>query len=171
MVALGHGGRIVTISSANAVIAGAEAAAYCATKAAVAHMTRCFAQDLIPYDITVNCVGPGATDTPLMIHQVDHPDALAGLLKAIPTGRMATPEEIAYVCAFYCTDMSAYLTGTFLLQDGGLRDHTPERASELLAIRQDRQTLSGAQVLQKIDDAHNEAQAQAREKRSKFGVK
>jgi 3-oxoacyl-[acyl-carrier protein] reductase len=59
----GGGGRIITISSANAVLAGAEAGAYCATKAGVAIMTRCWAQDLIAHDITVNCIGPVHTHT------------------------------------------------------------------------------------------------------------
>ena len=71
MIKVNRGGRIITIASANSVIAGAGAAAYCGSKAGVAMMTRCFAQDLIPYGITVNCIGPGATDTALMISQVN----------------------------------------------------------------------------------------------------
>ena len=51
-------------------------------------MTRCWAQDLVPFGITVNCIGPGATDTGLMLSQVDHPDAMKGLMNAIPVGRM-----------------------------------------------------------------------------------
>lgn len=59
LVKLNRGGRIVTISSANAVVAGAGAGLYCGTKAAIAMMTRCWAQDLCPYGILVNCIGYG----------------------------------------------------------------------------------------------------------------
>jgi hypothetical protein len=58
----------------------------------------------------------------------------------------ATPEEIAYSCAFYCSDGGAYLNGTFLLQDGGLRDHSSDRAPVLEKIAADRATLSGPEV-------------------------
>ena len=58
----------------------------------------------------------------------------------------ATPEEIAYSCAFYCSDGGAYLNGTFLLQDGGLRDHSSDRAPVLEKIAADRAALSGPEV-------------------------
>lgn len=62
-------------------------------------MTRCWAQDLVPFGITVNCIGPGATDTGLMLSQVDHPDAMKGLMNAIPVGRMVRlePEVLTYL--------------------------------------------------------------------------
>lgn len=75
----GTGGRVITISSANAVLAGHEGGAYCATKAGIAIMTRCWAQDLIAYDINANCIGPGATDTGLMRAQIDSAEAHNGL--------------------------------------------------------------------------------------------
>ncbi len=142
----GVGGRIITISSANAVLAGAEGGAYCATKAGVSIMTRCWAQDLIAHDITVNCIGPGATDTGLMRAQVDSAEAHTGLLKLIPSGRMAEPEEVGWLVAFYASPAAAYLTGNFTLMDGGLRDHNAELTPALHETRALRAKLNGQQV-------------------------
>lgn len=170
MVKQNRGGRVVTISSINAKIAGAGASAYCGTKAAVKMMVRCWAQDLIPYGITVNCIGPGATDTALMISQVDHPDARKGLLNAIPSGRMALPEEVGWLTAFFCSDEAAYLTGTFIAQDGGLRDHNSGATEELARIVQRRNTVEGKAILEEKDKSHYDQKEQARAQRSKFGV-
>jgi len=145
------GGRIICISSANAEIAGVGGSAYCGTKAAVRMMTRCWAQDLVPFGITVNCIGPGATQTALMVAQVDDDQAVKSLLEAIPMGRMATPEEISYLCAYYCSDEAAYLTGTYVLQDGGLRDHTTSSTPDVRRVVAQRASLTGQEVLAGMD--------------------
>ena len=75
---------------------------FCFEQAAVAMMTRCWAQDLVPFGITVNCIGPGATDTGLMLSQVDHPDAMKGLMNAIPVGRMVRLEPEVLPCSPDC---------------------------------------------------------------------
>lgn len=86
-------------------------------------------------------------------------------------GRMATPEEIAYTVAFYCSDAAAYITGSFILQDGGLRDHSVDRASELDEIAKSRTELSGVQLLSKIDSEDEKKRQDAKKDRELFGVK
>ena len=152
------------------VIAGAGASAYCGSKAAVAMMTRCFAQDLLPFGINVNCVGPGATETALMISQVPHADAMKGLIGAIPMRRMATAEEVANTVAFYASPGAKYITGSFILQDGGLRDHTIDRNSELDHLERMQNELTGIELLEAIDkeEAHRITDLEA--DRKKWGV-
>ena len=65
MVRQNQGGRIITIASLAAERPYPQLFAYCASKAGVRMMTRCWAQELAPFDITVNSIGPGIIDTPL----------------------------------------------------------------------------------------------------------
>lgn len=169
MVRAGRGGRIVTVASANSVIAERGAAAYCGSKAALAMMSRCWAQDLVPYGITVNCVGPGATDTALMRAQLPDADAERGLLEALPTGRMATPDEVARAVAYFCADDAGYVAGAFLLVDGGLRDHNPSTSAVVTAERDLLAREGGPAALAAADAEHArhvESAARARDTHS-----
>jgi len=170
MVKHGRGGRVIVISSANAEIAGAQASAYCGTKAAVRMMVRCWAQDLVPFGITVNCIGPGATETALMVAQVEDSKARQGLLEAIPVGRMAHPDEIGWLSAFYCSDEAAYLTGTFVLQDGGLRDHSASVTPEVRRWVQARTVHKGEELMKEIDAAFAQEQALVKSQREKHNL-
>ena len=134
-------------------------------------MTRCWAQDLIAHDITVNCIGPGATDTGLMRAQVDSPAAMDGLLKLLPSGRMAEPEEVGWAVAHFASPGAAYLTGTFTLMDGGLRDHNADLTPALKEMRAARSQQSGAQILAKIDAEATAGQAAWLAQREKFALK
>ena len=124
MVRLGTGGRIVCISSLAAEQTSAMMWSYSATKVGVRMMVRGWAQDLGPHGITVNAIGPGVIDTPLA-------HGLAGdeggpIRKALeqrtPIGRAGRPEDIAGLISFLTGPDAEFMTGAYLLMDGGLRD-------------------------------------------------
>ena len=118
------GGSIIMCSSANAVVAEPELAAYCAAKGGVNGLTRGMALDYGPDRIRVNAICPGYIDTPMGDGYFDSqpdPDAArraAGALHAL--GRMGTPMEMAYCALFLASDESSFVTGECLVADGGL---------------------------------------------------
>ncbi len=92
---------------------------YKVAKAGVIHYTRMLAAELGPYGIRVNCISPGVTLSSKISFWdregiVRNPD-----LKSIPLGRLATPEDMAKVLEFLCTDLSDYVTGQCIRVDGG----------------------------------------------------
>ena len=124
MVAAGNGGRIICMASLAAETTGAGSWAYSATKAGVRMMVRGWAQELGAYGITVNAIGPGVIDTPLA-------HGLAGdeggpirtaLEQRTPVGRSGRPADIAGLIAFLSGPDAEFMTGSYLIMDGGLRD-------------------------------------------------
>lgn len=113
------GGAIVNVASVNARRAAPGQGVYSATKAAIVSLTEGFARELAPSGIRVNAVLPGLTDTKFAGALTGNPDILKGLLRQIPLGRVAQPEEIAPMIAFLCTSASSYITGSSLVVDGG----------------------------------------------------
>ena len=99
-------------------------AAYCASKAAVAMLTKCMALDGAKDSIRVNCVAPGFIDTP-MIHgffsnQSDPEASRAGAIAAHPLGRLGLPSDIANGFVYLASADAEWVTGTTLTVDGGL---------------------------------------------------
>jgi NAD(P)-dependent dehydrogenase (short-subunit alcohol dehydrogenase family) len=113
-------GRIVNITSIGAEFGLVNRAAYCATKGAVAQLTRCLALEWGPYGITVNAVGPGITVTPLVRPFLEaNPGKEATMTRKIPLGRLGRPDDMAGAVAFLASDLAAYITGQTILVDGG----------------------------------------------------
>jgi 2-deoxy-D-gluconate 3-dehydrogenase len=113
-------GRIVNITSIGAEFGLVNRAAYCATKGAVAQLTRCLALEWGPYGITVNAVGPGITVTPLVRPFLDaNPGKEDTMKRKIPLGRLGRPDDMAGAVAFLASDLAAYITGQTILVDGG----------------------------------------------------
>jgi NAD(P)-dependent dehydrogenase (short-subunit alcohol dehydrogenase family) len=113
-------GRIVNITSIGAEFGLVNRAAYCATKGAVAQLTRCLALEWGPYGITVNAVGPGITVTPLVRPFLDaNPGKEDLMTRKIPLGRLGKPEDMAGAVAFLASDLAAYVTGQTIYVDGG----------------------------------------------------
>ena len=121
-------GSIITLASVAAHIGQTAHANYCSTKAAVLGYTRALALDLAPYNVRVNSVSPGATDTPMLQSDVAKQAKDRGLSydevkkefeEEGVMGRCATPEEIATGILFLATDASSYMTGADLRLDGG----------------------------------------------------
>lgn len=124
MVRLGNGGRVVCISSLAAENTGANMWSYSATKAGVRIMVRGWAQELGPHGITVNAIGPGVIDTPLAAGLAGEADgAIRRNLEArTPVGRVGRPADIAGLVNFLCGPDGEFMTGSYLIMDGGLRD-------------------------------------------------
>ena len=113
-------GRIVNITSIGAEFGLVNRAAYCATKGAVAQLTRCLALEWGPYGITVNAVGPGVTVTPLVRPFLDaNPGKEDLMTRKIPLGRLGKPADMAGAVAFLASDLAAYITGQTIYVDGG----------------------------------------------------
>jgi NAD(P)-dependent dehydrogenase (short-subunit alcohol dehydrogenase family) len=124
MARLGNGGAIVCISSLAAENTSAGMWSYSATKAGVRMMVRGWAQELGPLGITVNAIGPGVIDTPLA-HGLagDEGGPIRSSLEArTPVGRVGRPSDIAGLIAFLAGPDGRFMTGSYLLMDGGLRD-------------------------------------------------
>jgi NAD(P)-dependent dehydrogenase (short-subunit alcohol dehydrogenase family) len=119
----GRWGRIVTISSAGAQSGAARMAHYVASKAGVIGLTRALALELAPHGITVNNIPPGVIDTP-MARRAEAEGNLFKLEKLaarmIPVGRPGTPEDIAAICAFLCSEEAGFITGQVVGVNGGM---------------------------------------------------
>jgi NAD(P)-dependent dehydrogenase (short-subunit alcohol dehydrogenase family) len=125
-------GRIVNTGSTAAKIPRWEIGAYCVSKAAVHHFTRCLAMELAPHGITVNAVGPGATITNLRQNSgVPEPAGRAEARRAaqlagdpgtfrigVPLGRLGEPQDQANAIAFLASDEAGYISGECLYVDG-----------------------------------------------------
>jgi len=112
-------GRIINITSVVAASGNAGQANYAAAKAGVEGLTRSLAREVGSRSITVNCVAPGFVDTDMT--RVLAPAQREALLREIPLGRMAQPEEIAAAVAFLASPPAAYITGATIHVNGGLR--------------------------------------------------
>jgi NAD(P)-dependent dehydrogenase (short-subunit alcohol dehydrogenase family) len=114
-------GAIVICSSGHAFMSYPKYTAYAATKGGLVAFMRAAALDCAPYGIRVNCVVPGATDTPLLrYHLNNRPEEEQRIISKIPLGRFAQPEDVARAVRFLASSDAAYITGTTLVVDGGL---------------------------------------------------
>lgn len=114
-------GRIINISSQLAVVAGENRAAYCASKAGLANLTRVMALEWLKYGITVNAIGPGPTETPgLLIADTRTDEELAADLRAhMPLGRRMTADELVGAAIYLASPSAGATTGQLLVVDGG----------------------------------------------------
>jgi 3-oxoacyl-[acyl-carrier protein] reductase len=112
-------GRIVNISSLGAVRGIDVDPTYTAAKAGLLGFTKSMARYLGKYNITVNAVSPGPTDTELSRKQLPK-EMVAGIAQASALGRIGTPEEVADAILFFASDFSRHVTGQMILVDGGI---------------------------------------------------
>lgn len=112
-------GSIINISSSAAIECDEGRAVYAASKAALITFTKVMAKELAAYNISVNAIAPGLTDTDMMRKNTTQ-DALESTLQRICMKRVGKPEEIASVALFLSSDLSSYMTGQVLRVDGGM---------------------------------------------------
>jgi 3-oxoacyl-[acyl-carrier protein] reductase len=109
-------GRIVNISSTSA-FGNAGQANYAASKAGLIGLTKTLAKEGGLKNITANCIAPGFIDTDML--RAVPPDVLKGYLASIPLNRLGKPEEIASAVSFFASDDASFVTGQYLIVNGG----------------------------------------------------
>ena len=123
------GGVVINTASVNSFTAMTNEVAYDASKGGVLMFTRATALDFAKNKIRVNCICPGAIDTPMLRALFDaSPDprkARSELTGKHPIGRIGSPEEVARVALFLASDDSSFVTGAAIAVDGGLLSGWP----------------------------------------------
>lgn len=121
-------GRVVVVASIAGLRGMPYISAYCASKHAVVGLVRTLALEVIASGVTVNAVCPGYVETDLVQDAVERivaktgrsrEDAIAGILKDQPLGRLITPQEVAAAVLFLCQDEAAAISGTTLTVAAG----------------------------------------------------
>jgi 3-oxoacyl-[acyl-carrier protein] reductase len=110
-------GRIVTMASINGLRGKVGQSNYAASKAGIIALTKSLARELGPSGVTVNCVAPGMVATEMTVTLPTEVVEKARMESAV--GRIAQPEDVAYVVAFLCSDRARHVTGEVIKVDGG----------------------------------------------------
>ena len=113
------GGRIVNIASLNSFVALNEVAAYAASKAGVASLTRSLAVEWSKKGVTVNAIAPGVFRTDLNAQLLDSTPRGQELLMRTPMGRFGKTEELVGAAVYLASDSASFVTGQILVVDGG----------------------------------------------------
>ncbi|KQT14401.1 SDR family NAD(P)-dependent oxidoreductase [Ramlibacter sp. Leaf400] len=110
-------GRIVNIASVAGKDGNPNASAYSASKAAVIGLTKSLGKELADVDVRVNCVTPAAVKTAIFDQMT--PEHIQFMLSKIPMGRFGTPDEVASMVAWLCTEECSFSTGAVFDLSGG----------------------------------------------------
>jgi NAD(P)-dependent dehydrogenase (short-subunit alcohol dehydrogenase family) len=118
MIAQRHG-SIISLASVSSTVANPNYAAYAASKAAVAHVTRVLAVEWAQYGVRVNAIGPAVTPTPLAAPILATEASRASALARIPMGRFGSPDDLIAATIFLLSQGSSFVTGQTIYVDGG----------------------------------------------------
>jgi len=114
------GGCVINLSSINEEVPLAGEIHYCVSKGGVKMLTRAVALELAPYNIRVNAIAPGMTETALTEELLVIPELKSAVLHQIPFGRIGRPKDIAKVAVFFASDYASWVTGSTICVDGGM---------------------------------------------------
>jgi 2-dehydro-3-deoxy-D-gluconate 5-dehydrogenase len=114
------GGSIINMSSYQGFIDTDLLGAYCTSKAAVMHLTRCMAAEWGQYKIRVNCIAPGWIHSRLADPFLGLPGMNEKMLAKTAIGKFGEPDDVALVSLFLATDASSFTTGSVYNMDGGM---------------------------------------------------
>jgi 3-oxoacyl-[acyl-carrier protein] reductase len=120
----GSKGRIINIASMQSFmhVRTPNSVAYTTSKHGVLGFTKALAAELGKDGVRVNAIGPGFIATPLNAStRANHPEFVKIFMDHTPLGRAGTPEDIVGPAIFLASDLSAYVTGTIVMADGGYR--------------------------------------------------
>jgi gluconate 5-dehydrogenase len=112
-------GKIVNISSILGSVGMANQTSYAASKGGINQLTKVWAEELAPYNITVNSLGPGYIKTPMTSEWLSDPDRLAFIKNSTMLGRIGEIDDLIGPVVFLASDSSAYVTGQIIHVDGG----------------------------------------------------
>jgi NAD(P)-dependent dehydrogenase (short-subunit alcohol dehydrogenase family) len=112
-------GRIINIASLSSFVALFEVAAYAASKAAVASLTKSLAIEWAPFGVCVNAIAPGVFRTPLNSNLLDGTDRGREFLLRTPMKRFGQLDELAGAAVFLASEAASFVTGEVLVVDGG----------------------------------------------------
>jgi NAD(P)-dependent dehydrogenase (short-subunit alcohol dehydrogenase family) len=112
-------GRIINIASLSSFVALFEVAAYAASKAAVASLTKSLAVEWAPFGVCVNAIAPGVFRTPLNSNLLDGTDRGREFLLRTPMKRFGQLDELAGAAVFLASEAASFVTGEVLVVDGG----------------------------------------------------
>ena len=129
MVAAGHGGRLIAVTSVHEHQPRVGSAAYDAAKHGLGGLMKTLALELGQYAITANCVAPGEISTPMTGQEDQDPHQKAR--PGVPLGRPGDAREIAAVIAFLASPQAAYVTGASWPVDGGMLQMGPQAGSHI----------------------------------------
>jgi enoyl-[acyl-carrier protein] reductase III len=113
------GGRIIAITSLGSTRVLPNYGVIGVSKAAIDAIVRYYAVDLASRGITVNAIAPGVVDTHALTFFPEHDRILEETIRHTPAGRMCTPEDVAELAAFLCSDAAAMIVGQVITIDGG----------------------------------------------------
>ncbi len=116
---MGGGGRIMAVSSLGAVRAVPNYTVVGSSKAALESLVRHLAVELGPRNITVNTISAGVVDTDALKKFPNRDEIIGESLRRTPLGRLTTPEDVADLALFLCSDLSSMISGQTLVVDGG----------------------------------------------------
>ncbi|MBT2680711.1 SDR family oxidoreductase [Bacillus sp. ISL-35] len=116
-------GSIINMSSVHQKIPWPHFVHYAASKGGVKLLTETLALEFAPHGIRVNCIAPGAIDTPINAEKFEDPELKKGVIELIPMGYIGKPEEIASCAVWLASSEASYVTGLTLFADGGMTQY------------------------------------------------